>query len=96
MDSDSSAACLLEVFLKPKAKNNKIVALDDSRVTIAVTAPPVDNKANAALIKFIADQLGIRKSACTIVKGYRSRNKVVTIIDMPQETVFARLRNRIA
>jgi uncharacterized protein (TIGR00251 family) len=45
----------------------------------SVTAPPVDGKANAAVISLVADHYGVRESAVEIIKGLKSRNKVISI-----------------
>jgi uncharacterized protein len=46
---------------------------------VRVTAPPVDGKANAALVKLIAKQAGIARGRATIVRGQRSRDKLVRV-----------------
>jgi uncharacterized protein (TIGR00251 family) len=48
-------------------------------VLIRISAPPVDGKANAALITFVAKTIGVPKGAVTIVRGETSRNKVIRV-----------------
>ncbi len=48
-------------------------------VTIRVTAPPVDGKANKALIKLVADRLGIARSHVRIARGETGRDKLLEI-----------------
>lgn len=48
-------------------------------IQIRVTAPPVDGKANDALIKFVAKRLGIARSEITLVRGERGREKLIEI-----------------
>ncbi|UCG79510.1 MAG: DUF167 domain-containing protein, partial [Nitrospirota bacterium] len=43
------------------------------------TAPPVDGAANSQLIKLISKEFGVKKSAVKVIRGERSRNKVVKI-----------------
>ena len=49
------------------------------RLRVAVTAPPVDGAANAAVIEALADAFGVRKAAVTIVRGETGRRKTVRI-----------------
>jgi uncharacterized protein (TIGR00251 family) len=58
---------------------------------IALTAPPVDGKANLALLKFLARQLGLKNSQLTLRSGTASRSKVVAIEGMPLEEILSRL-----
>jgi uncharacterized protein (TIGR00251 family) len=69
----------LQIHLQPRASSNKIVGLHANRLKIALTAAPIDNKANECLIAFLADYFDIRKSAVMIIKGQISRDKVVSI-----------------
>ena len=46
---------------------------------IAITAPPVDGKANAHLVKFLSKQFNVAKSAINVEKGLQSRHKLVRI-----------------
>ena len=49
------------------------------RLRVAVTAPPVDGEANAAVIEALAQAFGVRRAAVTIVRGERGRRKTVRI-----------------
>ena len=51
----------------------------DGVVLIRISAPPVDGKANAALIAFVAKTLGVPKGHVEIVRGETSRNKVIRV-----------------
>jgi uncharacterized protein len=64
----------IEIKVVPNAKRN---LLKDGKVYL--TAPAVDGKANKALIKFLADYYDVKKREIRIVKGLKSRNKVVQI-----------------
>lgn len=69
----------LAVRLQPKARSNEVTGERGGVIVIRVTAPPVEGKANAALIKFVAKKLGIPKSAITLVRGERGREKLLEI-----------------
>ena len=49
------------------------------RLRVAVTAPPVDGEANAAVIEALAKAFGVRRAAVTIIRGERGRRKTVRI-----------------
>ena len=65
--------------LQPKAKSNEIVGERDGVIVIRVTAAPVEGKANKALIKLVSKKLGIPKTAVTLVRGERGREKLIEI-----------------
>ncbi|MBD3322370.1 MAG: DUF167 domain-containing protein [Chitinivibrionales bacterium] len=84
-------SCVVEVFLKPGAKRSRLISVDEGRITVSVTAPASENKANNALIKFLAGQLRLPKSACAVVKGHRSRHKKVAIAGMDPQAIAGKL-----
>ena len=63
----------------------------DGAVLIRIAAPPVDGKANAALIAFVAKTVGVPKGAVTIVRGETSRNKVIRVEGQSPADVHAAL-----
>ena len=69
----------LAVRVTPRAKRNAVVKTDDKSLKIYVTAPPEDGRANEAVVKLIADWLGVKRRQVEIVSGATSRNKVVRI-----------------
>jgi len=71
---------VLRLYIQPKASRDSIVGLHGDEVKVAITAPPVDGKANAHLVKFLAKQFRVAKSQVTIKKGERGRHKQVKII----------------
>lgn len=70
---------LLRLVLQPKASRDKFVGLLGSELKIAITAPPIDGKANAHLIKFLSKQFKVAKGAIKIEKGLLNRHKLVRI-----------------
>lgn len=71
----------LTLHVQPGAKTTTISGTHGDALKIKLAAPPVDGKANAALIAFIADQLGIGKSAIHLKSGQTSRHKIIEITD---------------
>ncbi len=74
---------VIKVRVTPKASSNRIKIehqQDGSLlVRVYVTAPPQDGEANEAVIKLLAKELGVAKSAITITHGLTDRNKVIKI-----------------
>ena len=70
---------LLKVHLQPKASRNEIVGPYRDGIKVKVTAPPIEGKANEALIRFLAKELGISMSSIEILKGLHSREKTLRI-----------------
>jgi len=69
----------LSCHLQPKASSDEFVGIHGDRVKIRITAPPVDGKANAHLIGFLAKAFGVAKQAVTIERGDSGRQKTVSI-----------------
>ena len=74
----------LTVHIQPGARRNEIVGLQGEALKIKVAAPPVDNKANAALIDFLSETLGVPRSAIGIRHGMTGRRKRVEITGGPE------------
>jgi len=72
-------AITVDILVQPRASRAKIGPMHDGRLKIAVTAPPVDGEANAAVIELVARQLGIARSAVAVVAGASSRRKTLRI-----------------
>lgn len=81
----------IKVRLQPRASSNQIVGERDGSIVIRVTAPPVDGKANAALIKLIAKELGIAKSKVKIIQGESNRDKVLEVDGISLDQAVKRL-----
>ncbi len=73
---------ILKIYLQPKSSKNEIVGPFRDGIKIKVTAPPVEGKANEALIRLLAKELGISMSSIEILKGHRSREKTVRISEV--------------
>ena len=64
---------------KPGAKEDKIEKVDEANYTVHVKAPPIDGKANAAIVKLLASHFDISQSLVEIISGHMARVKVVEI-----------------
>ena len=81
----------MQIRLQPRARRTGLLGVLGERLKIAVSGPPVDGKANAELCRFLADTLGVAKSAVTILQGETSREKTVLVRGLPPAAVAARL-----
>jgi uncharacterized protein (TIGR00251 family) len=72
------------VRVKPGARKEHVGGRHGDALVVAVTAPPVDGKANEAVRKAIAAAFGLRRQDVVIVAGVRGRDKVVEIPDAPE------------
>ncbi|MCG7499022.1 DUF167 family protein YggU [Vibrio sp. Of7-15] len=71
---------ILRLYIQPKASRDKIVGLHGDEIKIAITAPPVNGKANSHLSKYLAKQFKVAKGQIIIEKGELGRHKQVRII----------------
>jgi uncharacterized protein (TIGR00251 family) len=71
----------MRIYLKihPKSSQNKIVKIAENEYAAWVTAPPIDGKANATLIKLLSDYFGVAKSLINIVGGKTAKTKIIDI-----------------
>jgi len=70
---------ILKVYLQPKSSKNEIVGPYRDGIKVRITAPPVEGKANEALIRFLAKEFGASSSCIEIIKGCHSREKTLRI-----------------
>jgi uncharacterized protein len=81
----------LAVRVQPRAKTNAVVGWAGAALKVRLTAPPVEGKANKALVELLADLLQTSKSAVTIVSGHGARGKVVEITGLDESEIRLRL-----
>jgi uncharacterized protein (TIGR00251 family) len=73
------SACGLSVRLTPRAARDEVLGFEGDVLRVRVKAPPVEGRANDALLRLLAKVLGVRRSALTIVRGQMFRDKVVEV-----------------
>ena len=88
---ESQAGTTFAVKIHPRAKKNTITGKIGDALKVALTAPPVDGKANAACIEFFAKLLNVPRSSITIAAGQTSRNKVIRVAGLTAQQVRDRL-----
>jgi uncharacterized protein (TIGR00251 family) len=82
---DNSATFAVKVV--PRASKNQIVGMEGDAIKIRLNAPPVEGKANEALVKFLAETLGVSRAQIEIVRGHASRRKVVRVRGVTAEQI---------
>jgi uncharacterized protein (TIGR00251 family) len=88
---ESQAGTTFAVKIHPRAKKNAITGQVGDALKVALTAPPVDGKANDACIEFFAKLLNVARSSVTIAAGQTSRNKVIRVAGLTAQQVRDRL-----
>ncbi|MDY6905127.1 MAG: DUF167 domain-containing protein [Thermodesulfobacteriota bacterium] len=93
-------ATTLSFFVQvvPKSSKNKIMGNHGGALKIKITAPPVEGKANAMCVKFLAKQLGVPRSMISITAGTTAKKKEITISindDAPGRKLLGELKTRI-
>lgn len=68
------------IRVRARASADELVGVRDGTLLVRVTAPPVDGRANRAVCRLIARRVGVAASNVTIVRGERSRDKVIRVI----------------
>ncbi len=76
---ESLGAVTFAVKVIPRASKNQIAGIEGDAVKIRLNAPPVEGKANAALIGFLAEMLEVPRASVELVLGQTSRRKVVRV-----------------
>lgn len=80
-------AVTIDILVQPRASRAKIGPMHDGRIKIAVTAPPVDGEANAAVIELLAKRLGIARGNIEVVAGASSRRKTIKIENVTAQQI---------
>ena len=92
----SKADTTITIRVIPRAKKSEISqVLDDGTIKIRLTAPPVEGKANKALVRFLADVFRIAPSNIEIISGVKGRKKVVLIEGINEKTARSLIEEQI-
>jgi len=82
-------AVTFDILVQPRASRAKIGPVHDGRLKIAVTSPPVEGEANAAVIELLAKTLGIARGAVEVIAGASSRRKTVRVTGVAMAAIEA-------
>lgn len=70
---------VLTIRVQPRASRNELAGIQDEALKVRLTAPPIDGKANAALLKFLGKAFGVPPSSIILESGETGRNKRLRI-----------------
>ena len=93
--TESSKGISFSIRIHPRARKNAITGVIGDALKLALTAPPVEGRANQAVIEFFAELFEIPRSSVTITSGETSRKKQVRIAGLTRATVATRLSERL-
>ena len=88
----SEPTARFQVRVQPGARRNEIIAVEEGVVRMRVSAPPVEGKANTAVVEGLAKALDVRISAVRLLAGATSRVKLMEVIVLTTEQALERLR----
>ena len=83
----------LHLRVQPNASRNRLIVEDDGRLRLSITTPPVDGKANKAVIATLAKILKVPKRTIQLNAGLTSRDKTLFIDEIDIETVSSLINN---
>jgi hypothetical protein len=77
----------IDILVQPRASRARVGPIHGDRLKVAVTAPPVDGEANAAVIALLAKSLAVPRSAIEVASGQSSRRKTVRVRGLSPDEV---------
>lgn len=89
--TEREGAITFLVRVTPRAKHDEIVGAAYGALKVKLAAPPVEGAANEALVKFLAERLGVRAAQVEIVSGHTAREKVVRVTGVSADEAHRRL-----
>ncbi len=88
----AAGAVSFAVRVHPRARRNAVTGEVGDALKVALTAPPVEGKANDACVEFFAEVLKVPRASVTIAAGHSSRHKVLRVAGLTAAEVEERLR----
>jgi len=88
---ETSNGVTFAVRVHPRAKKNAITGELGEALKVALTAPPIDGRANEACVEFFAKLFAVQRSAVSIASGETSRKKIIRVVGLSVEEVRSRL-----
>jgi uncharacterized protein len=93
---DTPLGATFQVRIHPRARKNALTGEIGDALKVALTAPPVEGRANDACIAFLAELLNVSRASVTIAAGHSSRDKVIRVAGMSAADVQARLAKALS
>ncbi len=91
LQDQSDGRWTLALYVQPRAGKNEVVGLHNNSLKIRLTSPPVDGKANKALLAFLAKLLRVSKSSLEIKSGHQGRHKKICVSGLQRDVILERL-----
>jgi hypothetical protein len=88
----TASGASFDVKLHPRARKNAITGTLGDALKVSLTTPPVEGRANQALIEFLAEVLSVPRSSITIAAGQKGRLKVIAVAGLSPESLGNRLK----
>jgi uncharacterized protein (TIGR00251 family) len=82
----------LEIRVTPRSSRNKVEITPDGNVKVFVTAPPADGEANDAVLKVLAKALSVAPTSLSVIRGQKSREKVIDLGNLSKNEAYERLK----
>jgi uncharacterized protein (TIGR00251 family) len=82
---------LIDIKVLPKTSRQRIAVGADGSITVCLTSPPVDGRANEECVACVAKKLGIAKSYVSIRRGLKGRDKTLLIKGMDKDAILQKL-----
>ena len=82
---EAGAAITLTLHVQPGAKRSEVAGVHGDALKIRLAAPPINGRANAALLEFVAQRLDLARSAVELKSGQTSRRKVLLVAGAPAD-----------
>lgn len=92
----TASGSIFAVKIHPRARKDAITGEIGDALKISLTAPPVEGRANQALVKFLAELLNVTRSSVKIVAGQNSRSKVISVSGLSADNVRSRLAHALS
>jgi uncharacterized protein (TIGR00251 family) len=90
--TEKDGSVTLDIAVKPRSTREGLAGVYGDRLCVAVNAPPVDGKANEAVVRVLAQIFGVRRSSVTILRGETGRKKTVRIVGIDGAAVERAIR----
>jgi uncharacterized protein (TIGR00251 family) len=87
----TAAGCRIRIRAQPRASRTEIAGLQGGALRIRIASPPVGDAANDALIRFLADRLGVPRRRVTLLRGATGSDKTVAVAGVSAPDAAARL-----
>jgi uncharacterized protein (TIGR00251 family) len=84
-------SAVIRVRVRPRASRDEIVGWREDTLRLRVSAPPLNGRANDAVVELISRTAGVARSAVSVVAGERGRDKLVRVTGLTPEALRARL-----